>query len=529
MDHAGAAGGPADELVEAVADGLTWRAALEAMPDAVVVVDDHGVVRDANTRASDLIGRGRDALAGAPIEQLVPNRLRSVHRDHVRRFFEDPEPRSMGALRDILLVRADGSECHVDVSLAPVDVGGRTYVVASLRDVSEQYRLRVEAQLARRIAEAASEEKSRFLARMSHELRTPLNAILGFAQLLEFDALPAQRESLEHIRSAGRHLLELINEVLDISRVESGALGLSTEPVVVSELVDEVLDLLQPIASQRGVRLDARSLEHETSVVVADRVRVRQILLNLISNAVKYNRVGGRVTISCDSSDESTVRIAVADTGPGIAESDLARLFQPFERLAASSTDIEGTGIGLVLSQHLATAMAGRVEAASTPGEGSVFTLVLPSAPASATFARPVAATTADSAPTTSQHRLLYIEDNLSNVRLVEQIIERRPSWTLRHVGRGEEGLARVAAGEVDVILLDLHLPDMSGEEVLARLRGDARSANLPVVVLTADAMANQVERVMALGATRYVTKPFDVVALLDLLDALAGDESSAP
>ncbi|HSN02505.1 MAG TPA: ATP-binding protein [Acidimicrobiales bacterium] len=512
-----------DELVEGLSGGLTWRVALEAMPDAVVVVDESGVVRDANTRAEDLIGHDRDELAGAPIEDLVPARLRSVHREHVRRFFDDPEPRSMGALRDIILVRADASERHVDVSLAPVEVAGRTWVVASLRDVTEQYRLRVEAQLARRLAEEASEEKSRFLARMSHELRTPLNAILGFAQVLEFDGLSHQRDSLAQIRIAGRHLLELIGEVLDISRVESGALGLSSEPVVVSELVDEVLDLLQPIASERGVRLDARSLEHETAVVVADRVRARQIILNLVSNAVKYNRIGGRVTLTCDA-EETTVRLHVTDTGVGIAESDLARLFQPFERLAAAESDVEGTGIGLVLSQHLAAAMSGRVEATSRVGEGSVFTLTLPRATSSAApTRRAAAALTSSPAPTPAlRHRLLYVEDNLSNVRLIEQVMTRRPNWTLTHVARGGEGLAEVANGEVDVVLLDLHLPDMPGEDVLRGLRDDPRSRDLPVVVLSANAMAANIERVIALGATRYVTKPFDVLELLELLDELA-------
>ena len=515
-----------DELAERdlaeLAGVLNGRLVLEAMPDGVLVVDDAGLVRVANSRAEELVGVAPRGLAGRPVEGFIPERLRSIHRGHVQRFFAQPASRSMGALREILLMRADGSECHVDVSLAHVRVAQRDWVVVSLRDVSDYYRLRAEAQHAHQVAEAASEEKSRFLTRMSHELRTPLHAMMGFAQLLEMESAPHQRDAFLQIRQAGRHLLELIGEVLDIARVESGSLGLSTESVQVSELLGEVLDLLQPIASERGVRFDARSLDGDSASVAADRQRTRQILINLVSNAVKYNRVGGVVTFTRATIEGPGVRLDVADTGVGIAEADLSRLFQPFERLAAAGTDVEGTGVGLVLSQQLAEAMGGRIDASSRLGEGSVFSLTLPRAtravstplPSRGEFVHPRVSRRA---------RLLYIEDNPSNVQLIHDALERATNWEIAHAATGADGLARLRAESFDVVLLDIHLPDLEGADVLATLRADPATREVPIMILSADASSAQIERMRALGATSYLTKPVDVVELVGRLEEIAG------
>lgn len=506
-----------------LAEALNGRRVLEAMPDGVLVVDDEGRVRVANARAEELVGLAPGALNGYAVEDLIPERLRSMHRSHLERFFAQPTSRTMGALREILLLRADGSECHVDVSLAHVRVSDRDWVVVSLRDVSDYYRLRAEAQQAHQIAEAASEEKSRFLARMSHELRTPLHAMMGFAQLLEAEAAPHQRDAFFQIRRAGLHLLDLVGEVLDIARVESGSLGLSRESVHVSELLGEVLDLLQPIASERGVRFDARSLDGDPVAVAADRQRTRQILINLVSNAVKYNRVGGVVTFSALDEGDG-VRLDVADTGVGIAEADLSRLFQPFERLAAAGSDVEGTGVGLVLSQQLAEAMGGRIEVTSQLGAGSVFSLTLPRAVQAAPAPAPVAsAGEFVRARASRRARLLYIEDNPSNVRLIEGVLARSTNWEVVHAPTGSDGLARLSAGTFDVVLLDVHLPDLDGAQVLRRLRAEPTPFDGPVIVLSADATSAQIERMRAAGATSYLTKPVDVAQLVALLDDVLG------
>jgi signal transduction histidine kinase/ActR/RegA family two-component response regulator len=388
-------------------------------------------------------------------------------------------------------------------------------VVASQRALKEQ------ALDARRQAETASEEKSRFLSRMSHELRTPLNAVLGFAQLLEMDADPGQLGSLAQIRGAGRHLLDLINEVLDISRIESGTMTLSSEPVSVAEMVAEIIELLSPMAADRQVHLSSSGYQPCPYYVQADRQRLKQIMLNLISNAIKYNRPGGSVRFECELV-EDRVRVDIVDTGIGIADSDLERLFTPFERFGAAESDIEGSGIGLVLSQHLAHAMGGVLTASSRHGEGSVFSLILPLADVPAMAARaemsvPVRIEIGDPRASAT---LLYIEDNASNVRLLEGILLRRPSWSLSHAGHGRLGMELATSRPFDLILLDLHLPDISGAEVLRNLRANPGTAKVPIVVLSADASPGQIDRLIAAGADSYVTKPIDVEDLLNLLDA---------
>lgn len=431
-----------------------------------------------------------------------------------------------GITRRLRRLLRDADHLHDGAPMGEADPSADELGVLSrqLREaVATQRALEVEALEARRLAETASDEKSRFLSRMSHELRTPLNAVLGFAQLLEMDANPEQRDPLAQIRRAGRHLLDLINEVLDISRIESGAMTLSAEPVSVAELISEVTQLLAPMATDRHVTILTRDYRECPYYVHADRQRVKQVMLNLVSNAVKYNRPEGFVRFACQMLDDSQIRIDVIDTGIGISDLDLARLFTPFERFSAAESDIEGSGIGLVLSLHLAQAMGGKLLATSRHGEGSTFSIVLPSAnePALATFTpnAPSASPTGDRLRTAS---LLYIEDNTSNVRLLEQILHRRPNWEMTHAGHGKLGIELAASRPFDLILLDLHLPDISGGEVLGHLRAGGANAHAPVVVISADASPGQIERLIAAGASAYVTKPIDVQELLQLLDEIA-------
>jgi signal transduction histidine kinase/ActR/RegA family two-component response regulator/HAMP domain-containing protein len=378
------------------------------------------------------------------------------------------------------------------------------------------------AQLAAASAETgrASAAKTEFLSRMSHELRTPLNGILGFGQLLEMEALSAdQEESVAQILRAGRHLLGLINEVLDVSRIEAGRLQLSLEAVSVGETLHAALDLVRPWATDKGIALQAEAGETHRHVL-ADRQRLQQVLLNLLSNAVKYNRPGGAVTVACDETPDAQLRIRVTDTGHGIASDKLARLFTPFERLGADATGVEGTGLGLTLSKHLVEVMGGTLSVESEVGVGSTFSVNLPLAQAP-DGAFDGSGERIAAGPEASSHGgvVLYIEDNLSNLRLVERVLARRPGTTLLSALQGQLGLDLAQEHRPDLILLDLHLPDLSGEEVLGRLREERRTRDIPVVVLSADATPTQIERLLGAGALAYLTKPLDVQALLKLLD----------
>jgi signal transduction histidine kinase/ActR/RegA family two-component response regulator len=389
----------------------------------------------------------------------------------------------------------------------------------------ENARLFEELQTRTRELEAASRAKSDFLSRMSHELRTPLNAIIGFAEIMEMDPAtsPRQRERVTHIHQGGRHLLGLINEVLDITRIEAGRLSLSPEPVRLDAVVQEVLDLERPLAAdaQVEIRLDEPNFFHVA--VQADRQRLRQIILNLVANAVKYNRNGGRVTLSCGTVDGGRVRLMVRDTGPGISADQIGRLFEPFERLSADTGAVEGTGLGLAIARGLAEAMGGVIGVESVVGAGSTFWVELPAA--SAPFSLPEAVELARSAPKDEPRAtatVLYIEDNQPNVELVQHILGFRPGVTLLTAPDGASGVRIARRYQPHLILLDLNLPDLQGDEVLARLRADERTAAIPVVMISADATPGQIDCLIAAGAQTYLTKPLDVKRLLAIVDELA-------
>jgi PAS domain S-box-containing protein len=372
-------------------------------------------------------------------------------------------------------------------------------------------------------ADRANNAKSEFLSRMSHELRTPMNAIMGFAQLLETDRqtplIPDQADNVREILHAGRHLLELINEVLDLARIETGRIELSLEPVEASLLAGECTALLQPLIHERQIEL---TLDIDSaSSVQADRLRLRQILLNLISNAVKYNRDKGYVRINCQRVAEDRLRIAVHDNGRGIAADALPRLFKPFERIESAYDGIEGSGIGLALSKRLVEAMGGSIGVESVAGTGSAFWVELPVAEAKAY--QPSGSGMKDATRNTygKAHTVLYVEDNPANLRLVQKVISAHTSLRLLEARTAEQGLELAKAHSPDLILLDINLPGMNGFEALHRLRDDPATCDIPVIAISANAMEQDIKKGLAAGFTDYLTKPLDIPKLLGLLDRL--------
>jgi PAS domain S-box-containing protein len=503
----------------------TLVAMFETSPDGIQLLDRRGRIRTASQASKSLLGRPR---GDGPAHHLI-DRLHPDDKDAVTALLVDVFSGARDrATIEFRALHEDGDWRTLEVRTARVsgiddepDAAGAGLVLVVTRDITERARMEQAQDAARIAAEEANRSKSEFLSRMSHELRTPLNAILGFGQLLELDELtPDQRESTTQILRGGRHLLDLINEVLDISRIETGSLALSPEPVEVAEQLTGAVELMRPMADEHGINLVADAGRTCTDYVFADRQRLKQVLLNLISNAVKYNRRGGTVALGCEHG-EGTVRIRVSDTGPGIAADRLSKLFTPFERLGAEQTGVEGTGIGLALSLRLAEAMGGSIGVESAVGSGSTFWLELPTAEGPVERYERLTPPPVPAAPVVGDQRcVLHIEDNLANLRLVERILAQRPGLRVVAAMQGRLGLELAREHHPVLVLLDLHLPDMGGDLVLQRLRDDPITASIPVAVVSADATPRQAQRLISAGAIAYLTKPIDVVELLRQVDA---------
>ncbi|AHG91648.1 PAS sensor protein [Gemmatirosa kalamazoonensis] len=493
-----------------------FRRLIENTSDFVMIVDE--------TAAITYVGPSVERMLGWQPEEMMGTRPSDlVHPDDVPRVMEDfqwivehPGQTHNSTFR----IRCKDGTYRVFENL------GRTLspssaaegIVANGRDITERKLGEEALARAKEEAERANRAKSEFLSRMSHELRTPMNSILGFAQLLQRAELPPQHgKAVGHILKAGRHLLHLINEVLEIARIEAGRENFSLEPVALASVLQEAFGLVRPLAQQWEVELREGAWPSD-AFVQADRQRLVQVLLNLLSNAIKYNRRGGHVRLTSVQADGRWI-VRVEDSGRGIPAERAGQLFTPFARLGAEQTEVEGTGLGLALSRRLCEAMGGSLALETTGGDGSTFRLELDGAvdplgtlEETGTFAVPA-----------GPHReatLLYVEDNLANLSLVDTILLSRPGWRTMPALQGQLGVELAREHLPDVILLDLHLPDIPGEEVLRRLRGDARTARIPIVVVSADATPTSLERLRASGADAYLTKPLDVDEFLRVVES---------
>jgi signal transduction histidine kinase/ActR/RegA family two-component response regulator len=445
--------------------------------------------------------------------------------------------RGIEDIYELTYIRRDGSRFPAVVSVTALrdDRGGilgflliGTDNTARKRVEEEQARQlqehTVELQKAKAIAEKANLAKSDFLSSMSHELRSPLNAILGFAQLMESDTPlpnPTQKANIDQILHAGWYLLELINDILDLAVIESGRLSLSLEPVSLQEVMIECQSMIEPLAQKRGISMTFPRFE-TPCFIQADRTRLKQVLINLLSNAIKYNRARGSVIVDCSVCSSGRIRISVRDTGEGLSPEKLAQLFQSFNRLGQEASGEEGTGIGLVVSKRLMELMQGQIGVDSVVGKGSVFWIEL------ITAVDPhLVIGKADATMSVEEllhvgprpRLLLYIEDNLANVRLIEQLISRRADMRLLTAGNGKDGIALARGYLPDVILMDINLPGISGIEAMKLIRQDPLTAHIPIVALSANAIPRDIEQGIKAGFFRYLTKPIKVNEFLETLN----------
>jgi PAS domain S-box-containing protein len=518
-----------------------FRLLFEASPDAILLIDPHDPnnswpIIDCNEVACQMNGYTREEMIGQSIDLLNKTPGDLTERKEYLDFL-----RHEGVLhRDGVHRHKDGHLFPIEVSSSLVNFGGRELVLGIDRNITERKQAELALQQAkdaaedsRHLAEAASRAKSEFLSRMSHELRTPMNAILGFAQLLEMSRKESltstQKERVRQIVKGGQHLLDLINEILDISRIEANRLQISPEPVSIRASIQEVLDLTTSLAVERHIQVVTKwSNLNDNPFVMADRQRLKQVLLNLLGNAVKYNYEGGSVIITCLSMPGDTWRISIADTGPGITQENLARLFVPFERLDTDqSSHVEGTGLGLVLAKRLVELMRGQIGVESIPGKGSTFWVELPATESPVEHFERTGSTGRLPMMSSRARKVLYVEDNVANFELIQEVLADHSQIRLLWASDARSGVEMVRERQPDLVLLDLHLGAVDGAEVLRRLKQDEKTAGIPVVVISADATSHQIERLTSLGAKAYLTKPLNVQHFVLLMEELLSEKAT--
>ncbi|MDB6118994.1 MAG: Aerobic respiration control sensor protein ArcB [Verrucomicrobiaceae bacterium] len=503
------------------------RSLIESNIDALITTDLAGIITDANKQMEALTGCPREELIGTPFKNYFTDPNHAAHA--INQVLVESKVTDY----ELTALAKDGTETAVSYNAANFynRDGELQGVFAAARDVTERKRwdqvLRentIELERATATAEKASLAKSDFLSSMSHELRSPLNAILGFAQLMESDEpppSPSQKASIDQILQAGWYLLKLINEILDLAVIESGRLVLSIEPVSLTAVLFECQSMIEPLAQKRGVTMTFPHFDKPV-FVMGDHTRMKQVLINLLSNAIKYNSLGGTVVVDCLAVSSHRVNVSVRDTGAGLTSEKITQLFQAFNRLGQEGSAQEGTGIGLVVSKRLVELMDGVIGVESTVGAGSVFWVELNSCDEpffdldmdiSAAVGVPKIVT---EAPTRT---LLYVEDNPANLKLVEQLIARRPDLRLLSATDGTRGVEIARTSLPQVILMDINLPGISGIEALKLLKDDPATAHIPIIAVSANAIPRDIDKGIEAGFFRYLTKPIKFSELMDALN----------
>ena len=504
--------------------------AIEQSPVTVMITDVQGKIEYVNPKFSQVSGYSSDEVMGrSPSILKSGNHDVDFYKEMWSTILQGDEWRGEFHNR-----RKDGQLYWELATISPLRNrdGKTTHFIAIKEDITERKKAEAELRRAKEEAEAANRAKSDFLSHMSHELRTPMTAILGFAQLLESVSEESlserQNDCIQEILNAGYHLMELINEVLDLSSIESGKLSLSIETISIEPLIKECISLILPLADKNGIKVSENSHDCKNHLVCADKTRLKQILLNLLSNAVKYNKEGGEVRLECRMEGEKFVRISVTDTGEGFPEEQYMQLFEPFKRLVSDRRkSIEGTGIGLSISKNLIQLMGGSLGVDSSPGEGSTFWIDIVMDKSKVLHE---SGTDSEEQETEEpqKHTLLYVEDNISNLKLVTQILARRSDIVMITAQTGKLGLDLAYAHQPDVILLDIMLPDMDGYQMVEHLRSREETQSTPLVALSANAMPRDIERGLKAGFTHYLTKPLNINQFMSVMDEVLSKTDDA-
>ena len=510
---------------------LRFQSIINNSAEGIITLSREGIIETFNPSAEAIFGYAETEVMGKNISMLMPQEERAAHDEYLHHS-KLHAPRIINRSRDLFGLRKNGAKFALELNVSPMELDGEQKFIGIMRDISERKEFEDRINAARVEAEQANLAKSQFLSSMSHELRTPLNAVMGFGQILELDRVhpltEAQRKSVGQILKGGKYLLELIDQVLNLAKIESGKMTLSMETVDVAPQLMDAVTMARTMADKRNIHIEYDIPEEGTTFVRADVTRLHQVLLNLLSNATKYNYEGGTISLRCKVIGD-VCRFEVKDNGPGIPAHMHDKVFSPFNRLGAEGSTIEGTGIGLTITKELVLLMHGDIGFESAQDNGAMFWFELPLA-SEKQMKQFVKFTTEsikemarDPAPM-ADRKVLYIEDNPSNLQLMEMILEHHAHLTLLSAQNAEIGIALAEAELPSLILMDIQLPGMNGIDAMRALRLNPKTAAIPMIAISANAMTKDIQHARDMGFDGYLTKPLDIPATLKAIDDALGD-----
>lgn len=507
--------------VEIQARENRFRALFDTIVDGIIVIDANGNIQTLNPAAVRLFGYAPHEVQGKNVKILMPAPYAEEHDGYLQNYFTTGIKKIIGIGREVTGKRKDGSTFPMELAVSEMAVGHERMFTGIVRDITERKAIETALSTASELALKANQAKSEFLASMSHELRTPLNAILGFSQLFEMaeELSEDYRDYAGEITRAGKHLLALINDLIDLSRIETGKLDMCIESVKLRDVIHQSLHLIEPLLKEQQISLLNTISLTENLSVKADTMRLRQVIINLLSNAIKYNYPGGKVTLSCES-HSSWMQFTISDTGSGIPADKQSRVFTAFDRLGLETSSTVGTGIGLVISQRIIEAMGGSIGFESTEGIGSTFWIKLPKGEnADGVLSENVLDSTKVQTETLNKKLVVvYIEDNPVNARLMQHIFFKQKNIDFQTAPTAENGLELIHSNPPNLIFMDINLPGMSGYEALELLKNDPKTRHIPIIALSANAMKGDIERGKNAGFTNYLTKPIDITEVLEIV-----------